>query len=65
MPQIVISNQFNPYLNIAVENHLFTQRLDGGVVLYLWRNRRTVVIGQNQTLTPSATLRGSKQTEAT
>lgn len=48
MPQIVISNQFNPYLNIAVENHLFTQRLDGGVVLYLWRNRRTVVIGQNQ-----------------
>ncbi len=48
MPQIVISNQFNPYLNIAVENHLFTQRLDGGAVLYLWRNRRTVVIGQNQ-----------------
>lgn len=48
MPQIVISNQFNPYLNIAVENYLFTRSEGGEVVMYLWRNRRTVVIGQNQ-----------------
>lgn len=48
MPQVVISNQFNPYLNIAVENYLLSLPPDGGVTLYLWQNQRTVVIGQNQ-----------------
>jgi len=44
--QFVVSNQTNPYWNIAVENHLVEHA--EGIVLYLWRNRRTVVIGQNQ-----------------
>ena len=44
--QFVVSNQTNPYLNIAVENYLVA--CSDAVVLYLWRNRRTVVIGQNQ-----------------
>lgn len=44
--QFVVSNQTNPYWNIAVENYL-VEHADG-IVLYLWRNRRTVVIGQNQ-----------------
>ena len=48
MPRIVISTQSNPYLNIAVENYLLSQPSDGEVTMYLWRNRRTVVIGQNQ-----------------
>ena len=48
MPQVVISTQFNPYLNIAVENYLLSLPPDGGVTLYLWQNQRTVVIGQNQ-----------------
>lgn len=48
MSQIVVSNQFNPYLNIAVENYLLSLPPDGGVTLYLWQNQRTVVIGQNQ-----------------
>lgn len=48
MAHIVISNQYNPYLNIAVENYLFSQEGLDGVVMYLWRNARTVVIGQNQ-----------------
>ena len=48
MPRIVISTQTNPYLNIAVENYLLSQPSDGEVTMYLWRNRRTVVIGQNQ-----------------
>lgn len=47
MPRLLISNQHNPYLNIAVENHLLTVPTDE-VTLYLWQNRRTVVIGQNQ-----------------
>lgn len=48
MPQVVISNQFDPYLNIAVENYLLSLPPNGGVTLYLWQNQRTVVIGQNQ-----------------
>ena len=42
----IVSNQTNPYWNIAVENYLVEHA--GSVTLYLWRNRRTVVIGQNQ-----------------
>ncbi len=42
----IFSNQTNPYWNIAVENYLVEHA--GSVTLYLWRNRRTVVIGQNQ-----------------
>lgn len=48
MPRIIISNQSNPYLNIAVENYLLSLPSDGDITMYLWQNRRTVVIGQNQ-----------------
>lgn len=44
--QFIVSDQTNPYWNIAVENYL-VEHADC-VVLYLWKNRRTVVIGQNQ-----------------
>ena len=44
--QFIVSNQTNPYWNIAVENYL-VETADA-VTLYLWKNRRTVVIGQNQ-----------------
>lgn len=47
MPQLLISNQTNPYLNIAIENYLLSVPSDE-VTMYLWQNRRTVVIGQNQ-----------------
>lgn len=42
----LVSNQTNPYWNIAVENYLVEHADD--IVLYLWKNHRTVVIGQNQ-----------------
>lgn len=48
MPRVLISPQYNPYLNIAVENYLLSQPSDGDITMYLWKNRRTVVIGQNQ-----------------
>lgn len=44
--QFIVSDQTNPYWNIAVENYL-VEHADC-VVLYLWKNHRTVVIGQNQ-----------------
>ena len=46
--QFLVSNQTNPYLNIAVENYLVALNTPSTVTMYLWRNRRTVVIGQNQ-----------------
>lgn len=46
MMQFIVSNQTEPYWNIAVEQWLV--ECADAVTLYLWRNRRTVVIGQNQ-----------------
>lgn len=46
--QFIVSDQTNPYLNIAVENHLVGLPSEDTVTMYLWKNRRTVVIGQNQ-----------------
>lgn len=46
--QLLVSNQTNPFLNIAVENYLLSLPETETVTMYLWQNRRTVVIGQNQ-----------------
>ena len=46
--QVVVSNQHNPYLNLAVETYLTDHQEEGVVTMYLWKNERTVVIGLNQ-----------------
>ena len=46
--KFIVSDQTNPYWNIAVENYLLSLPETEVVTLYLWKNRRTVVIGQNQ-----------------
>lgn len=46
--EIIVSNQFNPFVNLAVEQALVKTTPSDTVVMYLWRNRRTVVIGLNQ-----------------
>ncbi len=48
MPRFLVSPQYNPYLNLAVENSLLDMPSDGEVSFFLWQNHRTVVIGQNQ-----------------
>ena len=39
---------WNPWWNLAVEKYLADRVCEGDVVLYLWQNERTVVIGRNQ-----------------
>ena len=46
--QVVISNQYNPFLNRAVEQYLTEHQEEDTVTMYLWKNQRTVVIGYNQ-----------------
>ncbi|MBQ6730068.1 MAG: lipoate--protein ligase [Bacteroidales bacterium] len=46
--QVVISNQYNPFLNRAVEQYLTEHQEEGTVTMYLWKNQQTVVIGYNQ-----------------
>lgn len=46
--QILISSQYNPYLNRAVEQYLTDNQEEDCVTMYLWKNQQTVVIGYNQ-----------------
>ena len=44
----VITSETNPYKNLAMEEYLLRQVKDDEVILYLWQNEKTVVIGKNQ-----------------
>lgn len=46
--QVIISNQYDPFLNRAVEQYLTERQEEDTVTLYLWKNQQTVVIGYNQ-----------------
>ena len=45
--QVVVSKQYDPFLNRAVEQYLTDNQEEGMVTMYLWKNQRTVVIGYN------------------
>ena len=44
----ILSDQTIPYKNIALEEYLLWNVEEKECILYLWQNRRTVVIGVNQ-----------------
>lgn len=43
-----IGNTVDPYLNLAIEKFLFDTVDNETLLLYLWQNQNTVVIGKNQ-----------------
>lgn len=47
-PILIESNSNNPWYNLALEEYLFNSIKSDEVVLYLWQNNHTVVIGRNQ-----------------
>lgn len=42
------SKEYNPWKNLAIEKHLADDVRPGDLLLYLWQNDKTVVIGRNQ-----------------
>lgn len=46
--KIYLSESYNPYYNVALEYELLKK--EKGVSLYLWQNKKTVVIGRNQNI---------------
>lgn len=45
---LIIGNQYNPHLNLAVESFLLNQVDNDSVTMFLWKNEQTVVYGYNQ-----------------
>lgn len=49
MKKIIISQELDPYFNIAAEHELFLTS-DEKIHLFLWQNEASVIIGRNQNL---------------
>ncbi|WP_099189484.1 lipoate--protein ligase [Tepidibacter mesophilus] len=46
--RIVCSKSYNPWHNLAIEEYLLKIVKDNEMILYLWQNDNTIVIGRNQ-----------------
>jgi len=55
---VVRSERYDPWYNLALEQCLMDTARQGEVLLYLWRNDRTVVIGRSQSAYAECDLEG-------
>lgn len=46
--KFVVSRSYNPWENLALEEYLLNNLKENEIILYLWQNKDTIVIGRNQ-----------------
>lgn len=46
--RFLLSNSYNPWFNLALEEYIFQNMDQNQTILFLWRNDNTVVIGRSQ-----------------
>nr|WP_314464953.1 lipoate--protein ligase [uncultured Clostridium sp.] len=60
MKKVIISQELNPYFNIAAEHQLFLAS-DEDTHLFLWQNDASVIVGRNQNLFAECDLKYLKE----